>query len=181
MPRREVFTSAPHPSASSHAAWALQRGAGRARLPSVAVATNAPHLRSGRVVPHVIVSLDGVRAGPKVGSFRKRWAKACREAGGPGLLIHDLRCGGVRSMMRSGISECVVMTTTGHKTRSVFDHYNITSEGNLQEARLSPTGRLPGTIGCREPESCPATSCRGWWAEQGSNLRPRPCKGEHAT
>lgn len=81
--------------------------------------------------PHVF-HLDGV----PIKGFDKLWKKACREAGLKGKLFHDLRRTGVRNLIRSGVTERIAMTISGHKTRTVFDRYNIVSNQDLKEAAM---------------------------------------------
>jgi integrase len=109
------------------------------------------------------------RTGPKVKgkrikAFIKAFKAACAKAGLPGRIPHDLRRTAVRNLVRAGIPERVAMQMTGHKTRSVFERYNIVSECDLVEAARKlnaiqpvppvsdPSGHNLGTI---EPGSGP--------------------------
>jgi integrase len=74
------------------------------------------------------------RDGKPVIDFRGSWEVLTASAGLPGLLVHDLRRSALRNMIRRGIPEKVAMAISGHKTRAVFDRYNIVSETDIREA-----------------------------------------------
>jgi integrase len=95
---------------------------------------------------HVFTREDGSR----VMDPRKAWYNLCIKAGlghyvaakgksgeyrrYVGLNLHDFRRSAVRNMTRRGVNDKTAMLISGHKTRSVFDRYNIGDEADLVRA-----------------------------------------------
>ena len=69
-----------------------------------------------------------------VRAWRTAWPAACRRAGVPGRLLHDCRRTAARNLVRAGVPERVVMQLTGHRSRAIFDRYNIVHEAELHQA-----------------------------------------------
>ena len=84
----------------------------------------------------VFCHIVGQKAGQRISlsAYAHQWWKARVAAGCPTRIPHDFRRTAVRNLVRAGVPERVAMLLTGHKTRAVFERYNIVSSGDLREA-----------------------------------------------
>jgi integrase len=88
------------------------------------------------------------------------WHALVARAGIPGRrIVHDFRRTAARSYRRSGVSEGVVMKILGHKTRSMFERYNIKNEDDLREAAVAVANEMGrnGTGSAKMTVLTPAT------------------------
>ena len=72
--------------------------------------------------------------GSPVKDFRGSWEVACKAAGVPELLFHDLRRTAVRNMVRAGVPPKVAMEISGHRTPAMLWRYDITDTRDVVDA-----------------------------------------------
>jgi integrase len=105
--------------------------------------TAALERERGLIVRHVFHN-----EGQAIRNFYHAWRSACNRAGLAGRMLHDFRRTAARNYVRAGVHERVAMELLGHKTRAIFDRYNIASEQDLREAAekiaSAPVGQALG-------------------------------------
>ena len=86
----------------------------------------------------------------------------------PTRFLHDCRRTAARNLIRANVPERVAMLLTGHKSRAIFDRYNIIHEQELldageqlveylvQQAQAVPARRRPHPAGTAAPRTAPA-------------------------
>ena len=74
------------------------------------------------------------RKGKPIKSFRRSFTSAAKAAGLASLVPHDMRRSAVRNFRKAGLSESDGMKLSGHKTRSVYDRYDIIDDEDSREA-----------------------------------------------
>jgi integrase len=120
-----------------------------------ALAALIAHRRERRVLNHNLIFHVDAKSFENY-DFSKSWATACKAAGCPGRLFHDLRRSAVRDMVRSGVSRTVAKTISGHVTDSVFARYDIT------DTRPAPS---PAADGATPGRPATGRGSGGWEAD----------------
>ena len=107
------------------------------------------------------------RDGIPIRRWRTAWRTACQAAGVPTRFLHDCRRTAARNLIRADVPERVAMLLTGHKTRAIFDRYNIINEQELleagdqlvaylaQHAQATPRGGRPHPARSAAPRTAP--------------------------
>ena len=91
--------------------------------------TQELQMTTGRTIAHVFH-----RHGKPIKDYTTAWKLARTRAGLASRVVHDFRRTAVRNLRRAGVPEHTAMALTGHKTRHVFDRYDIVNEIDLTDA-----------------------------------------------
>lgn len=110
--------------------------------------TGEPRIFSYAAVPELERLIEGQRASPVLSPYvfqgrggapmdpsalGKAWRIACRSAGVPNALIHDLRRTMTRDLRRADVSLAVAMRTVGHASLTVHQGYSVVSQADQDE------------------------------------------------
>jgi integrase len=74
------------------------------------------------------------RTGSRWSELRRAFDRARKAVGREDLWFHDLRRSFVTNARRRGVPESVVMRMSGHRTRNVFDRYNVVEDEDVRNA-----------------------------------------------
>lgn len=85
--------------------------------------------------------------------IRKVFARARDKAELPHIWFHDLRRGFITNARRRGVPESVIMRMSGHKTRAVFERYNIVNDEDLRAAVATIEAGREAEIRAEQPAS----------------------------
>jgi integrase len=95
-------------------------------------AARAVTTKDGIMLTDLIFHRDGL----PIGDMRKAWKTACKLAGVPARLFHDLCRTFARDADNRGVSRRVAMDLMGRTTASIYDRYRIVAEDDKTSALL---------------------------------------------
>jgi integrase len=95
-------------------------------------AARAVTTKDGVMLSEFIFHRDGL----PIGDMRKAWKTACRLAGVPGRLFHDLCRTFARNADTNGVSRSVAKDIMGRKTEAIYARYRIVAGGEKVSALL---------------------------------------------
>ena len=100
----------------------------RAMLARQRQRTRALERATGQLIPWVFH-----RDGRPIKYYRRAWKTACKAAGVPHRIPHDLRRTAVRNLERAGVPRSAAMKMVGHRTEAIYRRYAIADERMLRE------------------------------------------------
>ena len=86
-----------------------------------------------------------------VGSCKRQWYNAVKEAGLGDFTFHDLRHCAINNLRLAGNDHFTIMTISGHKTTSVFRRYNVVTDDELQDVKWKNDENFGVHIGVHQP------------------------------